>query len=107
MAVTIRRIGYTSSSVADSGGVSSGDASRYTESFNNSSDWSLVADDYVISIDATTHGKGINPTINVYMDNGVTFEEAIVPITISSSGLVKIYVTALPDNRFTGKLIII
>lgn len=106
MAVTVKRLGYTVSSISGGGG-GSGTAERYSQSFNDTSSWTLSVDDYVITIPEATHEKGVNPTVTVYFNNTVTFEEAIVPITIDSSGEVKIYVSSSPDNRFAGKLIII
>lgn len=89
--------------VAGGGG---GTASRYTLDFL-SADWVLAVDDYILSISAATHGKGLNPTITTYFDNGSLLEEVEVSVSIDGSGNVVLYVTSSPDNRFDGKLIII
>lgn len=104
MAVTIRRIGYGPSTLAGSG---SGFASRYQASFNSTTSWTVSGDDYIITIPESTHNKGLNPSVIVYLDNTVTFEEVIVPITINALGDITIYVTNNPDNRFAGKAVII
>lgn len=102
--VIIRRIGYTPATIAGNGAVN---AARYTKSFNATTDWTLQVDDYVIEVSVATHDKGTNPTIVVYMDNTITFEEVVVPVTVDALGNIKIYVTSTPDNRFIGKLLVI
>lgn len=104
MAVIIKRLNYRVFPVPDSG--ETGTAVRHIESFNTTN-WTLSGSDYVITIPATTHGKGVTPTVVIYYDNTITFEEVVVPVTIDSTGEVKIYVSSSPDNRFTGKAVII
>lgn len=104
MAVKIVRVGYSPASIGGTGGSTT--AARYIKSFNSTSDWTLLGDDYTITVAESTHGKGTSPEVHTYLDNG-TLEEVEVAVIINGSGDVTIAVTASPDNRFQGKLIIL
>jgi hypothetical protein len=81
-----------------------GSISKYVESFNDSTDWTLNVDEYTISIDQVTHEKGVNPSVYV-LDN----VDDVVQVTtnIDNLGNIIISVSATPDLRFAGKVIII
>ena len=74
--------------------------------FNSTTNWTLDNDDYVLSIPSATHLKGINPQIQVYETEGLEFVNVITYISINSSGDILVKVSNVPDNRFSGKLII-
>lgn len=74
--------------------------------FNSTSDWSSVADEYVLTIPASTHLKGLNPQIQVYEIEGSDFASVIVYTAINSTGDIVVAVPQSPDNRFAGKAII-
>lgn len=103
MAVIVKRVGYVPAAVS-SGGTST--AARYLVPFTSGT-WVLSGTDYVITVNAGTHNKGTSPTVSAYLDTGSTYEEVVVATTIDTSGNVTIYVTATPDNRFSGKLLIL
>lgn len=102
MAVIIKRVFYRG---VTSGGAS-GPAQRHLQSFDTP-DWNLAGADYTFTIDFTTHQISSSPTVTVYFDNTVTFEEVIVPVFINSVGDVTITVSSSPDNRFKGKVVIV
>lgn len=69
-------------------------------------DWTLSVDEYVLSVAAATHTKGVNPEVIVLEDTGTEFAEVILYKAINASGDLTLAVSATPDNRFAGKLII-
>lgn len=69
-------------------------------------DWTLSVDEYTFSVPAATHGKGTNPEITVLENTGSEFAEVILYKAINASGDIFLAVSAVPDNRFAGKLII-
>jgi hypothetical protein len=69
-------------------------------------DWVLSVDEYTFSVSAATHGKGTNPEITVLENTGSEFAEVILYKAINASGDILLAVSAVPDNRFAGKLII-
>lgn len=101
MAVVVKRLFYRGT------GGSSTVAPRYTSTFNNSGSWASSGDSYTISILQSVHGRGANPTVTVYENVASVYEEVSVSVSIESNGDVTISVTSTPDNRFTGKIVII
>lgn len=93
--------------VGTSGGSPSGPAERYFATFNNTTDWTLSSPNYVRTITAATHGKGVNPSVSVFELNGSDYELVNVGITISNIGDVTISVSETPNNRFNGLILII
>lgn len=90
------------------GGGGPSTATRYTATFNNTTDWGVSAPDYTFTVLATNHGKGITPSVQVFEDiGGGSYEEVITNITINSSGDVILKVSQSPDNRFNGLVLII
>lgn len=82
-------------------------AERYALSFNNTTDWTLSAPDYTLTILAGTHGKGTNPSVHVFELVGLNYEQIVTNVTVNASGDVTLKVTQLPDNRFNGAILII
>lgn len=81
---------------------------RYSATFNNTTDWTLSAPDYVYSVTAATHGLGTRPSVKVFEAlGGGSYEEVIANISINSSGDVSVKVSQSPNNRFTGLIIIL
>jgi len=71
-----------------------------------SADWTLSVDEYTLSVPAATHTKGTNPEVIVLENTGSEFAEVILYKAINASGDILLAVSAVPDNRFAGKLII-
>ena len=71
-----------------------------------SADWTLVGDEYTLTVTAVTHTKGTNPEVVVLEDTGTEFAEVILYKAINIDGDLLLAVSATPDNRFAGKLII-
>jgi hypothetical protein len=79
----------------------------YQQTFNSTTDWGVASGGfYTITIPASTHNKGTNPTnINVYELQGANYELYIPDIFINASGDVSIKEFSTPqDTRFQGKI---
>lgn len=74
--------------------------------FNATSNWLPIADEYVLSIPASTHLRGINPQVQIYEVDGSDFANVIVYTAINTSGDIIVAVPQTPDTRFAGKAII-
>ena len=91
-----------------SGGAGGGSAETFTQSFNASSDWGAASGGvYSIDIAQSTHGKSVQPIVQVYEQNGLDFEQVIIETVIDDSGDITIKVTENNDTRFAGKVVII
>jgi len=96
-----------STSLATTQFVSNAIAAKFTQSFNNSSDWNLASDYYTITFPASSHSKGSTPAVQVYMFNGTMYQMLLTDsIGIYPNGDVVISVTSSIDNRFTGRVCI-
>lgn len=100
MAVIVKRVSYNGT------GGGSSVALRNAIDFDTT-DFSLSGGLYIITIPASSHNKGLNPIVKVYLDNGTNFEETETLVNINALGDVTISVNSSPDNRFIGKLIIL
>lgn len=69
-------------------------------------DWTLSGDEYLLTVTAVIHEKGINPEVIVLENTGAEFAEVILYKAINASGDLLLAVSSTPDNRFAGKLII-
>jgi hypothetical protein len=74
--------------------------------FDASTNWTLIADEYVLSIPAATHLKGTNPQVQILENDGSDFAQVIVYTAITTDGDIVVAVPQSPDNRFSGKAII-
>lgn len=84
-----------------------GGLSKYVQTFNNTSDWTLNAGNYEITVTAATHGNKANPVIQTFETIGGV-DDIIFPVIIrNASNDIILQVTQVPDNRYTGKLIIL
>ena len=64
--------------------------------------------EYTIDISAATHGLGIDPVVQVQDTTTVQdISAGIVEVDINGSGDIQLRVTETPDDRFTGKVVII
>lgn len=80
---------------------------NYFTTFNNSSDWgSASGGQYTLTILASTHGKGLNPIVQILEQSGSDFLSVVLTHKLNSSGDVILEVLETPDNRFAGKIII-
>lgn len=108
MGIVFNPLNFTGLDFVGSGGSSpTGPAERYLASFNNTSDWTLSSGYYELTVLAGTHGKGTNPNVRVAETISGVDEIVNTVIKINTSGDVVIQVTASPDNRFNGKILII
>lgn len=83
-------------------------AARYTDAFNATTDWTSNGSYYEITYLEGTHDKGVNPMVEVMEDiGGGIYEEVLMDyIKINASGDVIIGVSATPDARFAGLILI-
>lgn len=102
MANVVKRIGY----VPVSSGGAGGTATKFSRPFTFPT-WTLVGSEYSITTLASSHLKGVNPSVIVYLDNGLSFEVVQTSISINALGDVTVSITATPDIRFSGKITII
>jgi len=77
-------------------------ASRYTQDFNATTDWSAGAGVFTLTVLAAAHGRGTDPIVSV-KDSG-TNDVVGVQTTISVTGLITLTVPDTPDGRFAGRL---
>lgn len=81
---------------------------NYSALFNATTDWGAPsAGSYEISIPALTHGKGINPIVQVYELVGSDYEKVTATIDVAqANGDIILSVSEVPDTRFEGKIVI-
>ena len=92
-----------------SGGGGGGPVSQtpnYVHSFTSANFTGPGGGFYTLSLAAATHGKGTNPVVQIYETNGANFEQVFAFCQIDGSGNITMKVTASPDSRFSGKLIV-
>lgn len=91
------------------GGGGSTPASRYTQTFNATTDWGAASGGfYTINILQAAHTRGANPVVQILETSGPDFILINVDlVTISSTGDVSFRVQDVPDLRFAGKIIIV
>lgn len=83
-------------------------APRFTQTVNNNTHWGTASGGlYTIVILASTHGKGLKPTVTMFEQVGSDYEQVTVNYNINSSGDVSISVPDSPDLRFAGVVVII
>jgi hypothetical protein len=90
-------------------GPASGPAERFTDTFNNTTDWGSPSSGlYSLSVTALVHGKGTNPNVQVYELVSGSYEQ-VQPnsIVINMSGDITISALQTPDTRFTGLILIL
>lgn len=79
----------------------------YAQVFTSASFTGPTSGNYTLSILASTHGKGINPSIQILEQSGVEYESILVNYKVDASGNIVLYVNEIPDLRFNGKIIIL
>lgn len=84
-----------------------GGLSKYTQSFNNTSDWVLNGSIYELKILAATHGNKLNPVVFTVETVAGEDVEIFPTIVRNASNDIILQVTQSPDNRYTGKIIIL
>jgi len=77
----------------------------YIGTFNVGS-WVLNSGLYKLTILASTHGRGTNPVLQIYQENGLNFDEVLTGVEMSAIGDITITIASSPDLRFSGKIII-
>ena len=96
--------------VFDFTGSSSGSSPAIrTASTNNATvDWSGPSGgEYSITILQATHLKGTSPNIEVFELTAGVYYQVSPSVEVDASGNVTVRVTASPDLRFAGKILII
>lgn len=90
-------------------GSGSGPVDAFSATFDSSLSWvGPVSDYYTITYTAAVHGKGINPAVQIFEEEGLNFNLVDVDrVQINAVGDVEIRVPATPDLRFVGKIIIL
>lgn len=91
------------------GGGSPGPAQRYTQTFDSTTSWgSPAAGEYSLLVAAATHGRGSNPTIQIF-ESVLGNLDKVEPnsITVDNVGNVTITTLENPDTRFSGLIVII
>jgi len=102
MAFTFKSI----SSEGGSGGGGGGSSDPYVATFSSGS-WSVSGSNYIYTILESTHGKGTDTQVKVYETVGMTFEEVGTGVRVNASGDITLIITLSPDNRFSGKIVIL
>ncbi len=84
-----------------------GGLSKYVASFNNTSDWVLNGSNYEYTVLSATFSNKPNPVVQTFeIIAGV--DDVIYPTIIRNAGNdIILQVTQIPDNRYTGKIIIL
>ena len=95
--------------VGTSGGGGGGVATKYSSSFNATTDWGSPSGGYYsITILATTHGLGTTPIIEIFEDiAGVFYDVTPDEVKMNASGDVTFRVPQSPDLRFAGKIVLV
>ena len=102
MARIYKVVGASGSSGGGGGG------SKYAASFNNTTDWGSPSGGfYTLEILAAIHEKGTTPLVTVYESASGGYENVVVHILIDVSGNIQLKVTETPNNRFTGRVVIL
>lgn len=92
---------------SNSGGGGGGNP-PYTQSFNIASWGTASGGFYTITIDETTHGRGLNPIVQVHELIGGVYEQVDTnTVEIDTLGNIQITVTENLDTRFEGRIIIL
>jgi hypothetical protein len=89
------------------GGSTSAASIRYTDTFNNTTDWTLSSPNYTLTILASTHNRGPTPNVSVYEQNGADYDLVNILVQINATGDVTLFVSSSPDTRFNGLVLII
>lgn len=86
---------------------SSGGDGPFVYLFNATTDWGSPSGGYYnIVVTEAVHGKGLQPSADLYELNGITYEEVYGAIVVAANGNVTISVPQSPDLRFEGRILI-
>ncbi len=82
---------------------------RYVKTFDSTGDWGSVSNGYyTITVTAATHGRGLQPNVNVRKvgsgDYTMVMPDSII---ILGNGNVSIKVPSVPDLRFAGQILFV
>lgn len=87
-------------------GTGTSTAGRYVQPFVIA-DWVSASPDYTLTIPVATHGKGINPVVQVLEKNGLVYDLVNLVSTTNAIGDVTLKISLSPDTRFDGIVLII
>lgn len=80
---------------------------NFVATFNATTSWSGPSGGlYTITIPVATHGKGVNPMVQIMELNGSIYDSIVVSYHINNLGDISITVQDVPDLRFAGKITI-
>ena len=88
-------------------GGATGPATRFYNTFNSTTDWTLNSPDYTYTVTAATHSRGVNPAVMVFELIGSDYELVQTNVIVNASGDVTIKVSETPDTRFEGLILLI
>jgi len=77
----------------------------YSSTFTTGS-WAIDGSIYELTIDATTHGRGVSPAVQVFELVGSDYKQVETDITVAANGDVTLTITSTPDLRFNGRAVI-
>lgn len=87
--------------------VNAGAVSKFAQTFNNTTDWVLNAGNYEHTILFATYGSKANPVIETF-ETVAGVDTVVYPDIIkNASNNIVLQVSQVPDNRYTGKVIIL
>lgn len=79
---------------------------NYVQTFSTTDFTGPTSGNYILTVLATSHGKGLNPAVQLMEDiGGGLYEVVVAPFTIDGSGNIQLLITSSPDQRFNGKII--
>jgi hypothetical protein len=79
---------------------------KYVQTFNNTTDWTLNGSYYQLTVLSATHVK-TNPVVETFETVGGIDTLINVDIIRNSTNDIILQVTQTPDNRYTGKVVIL
>jgi hypothetical protein len=84
-------------------------ATRYTETFDDSSDWGSASGGYyTYTVTAATHGRGSTPIVQVFEYDGTDYSEVFVDEKkVALNGDTSLLVIDDPDCRFEGMIVLV
>lgn len=107
MSITINPTTGQLDFLGDSGGGGGIPVPNYFATFNGTTDWGSPSGGvYTRTITAATHGKGLNPIVNILELSGSDYQIISITYKIDPSGNISFEALQSPDNRFAGKIII-
>ena len=83
----------------------------YAATFDDDADWTQSDETYVVTVAASTHGRGMTPMADVYLLNGTVYEKSAGypnegwTVSVDENGDVTLTVTSA-EARFAGRMLV-